>query len=149
MCESDVPIPVWMRPRLAYFRASAAQSMSFSTARVRAQIVGHVTAFEISMTELKSPGLEIGNPASITSTPNCSSCFATCIFSTVFNWHPGTCSPSRSVVSKIYNLSLILICVLRYYLNRKNLSHYLVGVSEKGFSFHLLIRETVLFAATY
>lgn len=72
----------------------------FSTARVSAQIVGQVTALEISTTELKSPGLDIGNPASITSTPNCSSCFATWIFSTVFNWHPGTCSPSRRVVSK-------------------------------------------------
>ena len=43
----------------------------FSTARVSAQIVGQVTALEISTTELKSPGLDIGNPASITSTPNC------------------------------------------------------------------------------
>ena len=43
--------------------------ISFCTARVKAQMVGHVTAFDISMTELKSPGLEIGNPASITSTP--------------------------------------------------------------------------------
>jgi len=37
--------------------------MSFFTARVSAQIVGAETAFEISSTELKSPGLEIGNPA--------------------------------------------------------------------------------------
>ena len=34
--------------------------MSFFTARVSAQIVGSETAFEISSTELKSPGLEIG-----------------------------------------------------------------------------------------
>ena len=46
-------------------------------ARVKAQIVGQVTAFEISITELKSPGLEMGNPASITSTPNASNAFAT------------------------------------------------------------------------
>ncbi|CCY38147.1 unknown [Tannerella sp. CAG:118] len=83
--------------------------MSFSTARVNAQIVGHVTAFEISTTDLKSPGLDTGNPASITSTPNPSNAFATWIFSTVFNWQPGTCSPSRKVVSKINNLSLICI----------------------------------------
>ena len=106
---SLVPIPVWIRLCLAYFKASAAQSISFSTARVRAQIVGQVTALEISTTELKSPGLEIGKPASITSTPSSSNCFATWIFSTVFNWHPGTCSPSRRVVSKINNLSLISI----------------------------------------
>ena len=107
ICESDVPIPVWIRLCLANFRASAATSISFCTARVNAQIVGHVTALDISITELKSPGLEIGNPASITSTPSSSNAFATWIFSTVFNWHPGTFSPSRSVVSKINNLSLI------------------------------------------
>ena len=81
--------------------------MSFSTARVSAQIVGSETAFEISSTELKSPGLEIGNPASMMSTPRLSSNFATSIFSVVFSWQPGTCSPSRSVVSKMYSLSLI------------------------------------------
>ena len=75
--------------------------MSFSTARDRAQTVGQVTAFEISTTDWKSPGLEIGKPASITSTPSCSRAFATWIFSTVFSWQPGTCSPSRRVVSKM------------------------------------------------
>ncbi len=70
-------MPVWMRLRLAYCNAWAATSMSCSTARVSAQMVGHVTAFEISITEWKSPGLETGNPASITSTPNCSNAFAT------------------------------------------------------------------------
>ncbi len=34
-----------------------------------AQITGAETAFEISTTDWKSPGLEIGNPASIISTP--------------------------------------------------------------------------------
>ena len=85
MCESDVPIPVWIRPRLAYLSASAAMSMSFSTARDSAQTVGQVTALEISTTELKSPGLEIGKPASMTSTPRSSRALATWIFSTVFS----------------------------------------------------------------
>src|SRR5690606_16239514 len=74
---------------------------------VRAQIVGLETALEISTTELKSPGLETGKPASMTSTPSFSSCLATSIFSIVFNWQPGTCSPALSVVSKIYILVLI------------------------------------------
>src|SRR5665647_1915023 len=87
--------------------------MSFSTARVKAQMVGQVTALEISTTDLKSPGLEIGKPASITSTPSCSNTLATSIFSIVFSWHPGTCSPSRRVVSKIYTLlSILLIYIL-------------------------------------
>ena len=77
ICESEVPIPVWIRLCLANLNASAATSISFSTARVKAQIVGQVTALDISITELKSPGLEIGNPASITSTPKASSCLAT------------------------------------------------------------------------
>ena len=63
-------MPVCMRLCLAYLSDSAATSMSFSTARVSAHIVGHVTAFDISITELKSPGLDIGNPASMTSTPS-------------------------------------------------------------------------------
>jgi len=107
MWYGDVPMPVWIRPFLEYFSASAATSISFSTARVRAHIVGQVTAFDISTTELKSPGLEIGKPASITSTPSSCSALATSIFSMVFSWHPGTCSPSRKVVSKMYSLSLI------------------------------------------
>ena len=94
-------MPVWMRLCLAYLSASTATSMSFCTARLSAQTVGQVTALEISTTELKSPGLETGKPASITSTPSSSSAFATWIFSTVLSWHPGTCSPSRRVVSKI------------------------------------------------
>jgi hypothetical protein len=49
MCESLVPMPVWMRLCLANFSESAATSMSFSTARVKAQMVGHVTAFDISI----------------------------------------------------------------------------------------------------
>ena len=77
MCESEVPIPVWIRLCFANFSASTATSISFWTARVKAQIVGQVTALEISITELKSPGLEIGNPASITSTPSASNAFAT------------------------------------------------------------------------
>ena len=36
-----------------------------------------VTAFDISTTELKSPGLDTGNPASITSTPKDSKALAT------------------------------------------------------------------------
>ena len=70
-------MPVWMRLCLAYFKASAATSMSFCTARVKAHIVGHVTALDISITELKSPGLDMGNPASMTSTPSNSNCLAT------------------------------------------------------------------------
>ena len=53
------------------------------------------------------------------------------IFSTVFSWHPGTCSPSLSVVSKIYNLSLIFLInlmllvfgLLYFCLQRKSPSH--------------------------
>ena len=96
-----MPIPVWILPLFAKCSASAATSISFSTARVRAQTVLSFMFFEISTTELKSPGLETGNPHSIISTFSCSSDFASSTFSIVFNWHPGTCSPSLRVVSKM------------------------------------------------
>ncbi len=78
-------MPVWILFRLAYLSDSAATSISFSTARVSAQMVGHVTALEISTTDLKSPGLDTGKPASITSTPNSSNACAIWIFSMVFS----------------------------------------------------------------
>src|SRR5690606_28572334 len=107
---SEAPRPVWIRLRLAYFRASAATSMSSFLARVSAH-TPVVTALEISITERKSPGLEMGNPASMMSTPSPSRALATTIFSSVDNWHPGTCSPSRSVVSKMSIFRLMLFCV--------------------------------------
>ena len=75
--------------------------MSFCTALVKPQTLALVIIFEISLTELKSPGEEIGKPASIISTPNSSSFKANSTFSVVFNLQPGTCSPSRRVVSKM------------------------------------------------
>ena len=53
-----------------------ATSISFLTALVKPQTVAFLTILEISTTELKSPGLETGKPASITSTPSSSSLFA-------------------------------------------------------------------------
>ena len=43
--------------------------MSFSLALLNAHTVAFLIIFEISTTDLKSPGLEIGNPASIMSAP--------------------------------------------------------------------------------
>jgi len=54
--------------------------MSFLTARVKPQTVAFLTILEISTTELKSPGLETGNPASITFTPSSSSLLAITTF---------------------------------------------------------------------
>ena len=54
----------------AYFKADAATFISFSTALVKPQTVAFFTIFEISVTDIKSPGLETGKPASITFTPN-------------------------------------------------------------------------------
>ena len=102
MCEGDTPMPVWMRGRFANFSASAAESMSLSTARVSA----HTTAAspvssEMRRTDSKSPGLEMGKPASMTSTFRRRSWRAMTSFSSVFIEAPGDCSPSRSVVSKM------------------------------------------------
>ena len=54
-----------------------------------------------ALEELGVDVIEIGNPASIISTPNSSSLSANSIFSLVLSLQPGTCSPSRKVVSNI------------------------------------------------
>ena len=103
-----------MRGILAYFRASAATSISFLTARVSPQTVAFFTNLAMASTEAKSPGLEIGKPASIMSTPNWSSRSAMTNFFSVASLQPGTCSPSLRVVSKIFTCSLDINAVLLY-----------------------------------
>jgi len=82
-------MPVCILGFLAYFKASAATSISFLIALVKPQTVAFRTILEISFTELKSPGLEIGNPASIISTPSVSKRSAIINFCSVFNLQPG------------------------------------------------------------
>ena len=120
MCESEVPIPVCIRGFFAYCSASAATFMSFSTDLVSPQTVAFFTIFETASTEEKSPGLDTGKPASIISTPNKSNCSAMITFWSVFNLHPGTCSPSRRVVSNIWTFVLD-ICVNILYIGHTNL----------------------------
>ena len=62
---------------------------------------GPRTEVAISRTASNSPSLEMGKPASITSTPSRSSCRAISSFSSTFIEAPGDCSPSLSVVSKM------------------------------------------------
>ena len=64
---------VWIRNASATFSASAAASMSFATARERAQTRLFLMCFAMVCTDSKSPGEETGKPASITSTPSLSS----------------------------------------------------------------------------
>ena len=75
--------------------------MSCTLVRARPQITGPCTSRAIASTASKSPGLVIGKPASITSTPRRASWRAISSFSLLFSEMPGDCSPSRSVVSKI------------------------------------------------
>ena len=63
--------------------------------------------FATALIASKSPGLAAAKPASITLTPNFSSCFAILIFSSWVIDAPGLCSPSRNVVSNIINLFFI------------------------------------------
>ena len=95
-------MPVWIRGRLAVASASAATSMSLGIARVSPHTTAaSPTSAPMRRTLSKSPGLEIGKPASMTSTPSRTSCRAISSFSSVFIEAPGDCSPSRSVVSKM------------------------------------------------
>ena len=61
MCDSEVPIPVWILGLTAKASASAATSMSFSTDLVSPQTVVLFNILLNSDTDSKSPGLEIGN----------------------------------------------------------------------------------------
>jgi hypothetical protein len=75
--------------------------MSASLHRARPQIVAPRTCRAISVTLSKSPGEAMGKPASMMSTPSCTSAWAISSFSVRFMLAPGDCSPSRSVVSKM------------------------------------------------
>jgi hypothetical protein len=66
----------------------------------KARNLNIATLLAMVRTESKSPGDEAGKPASITSTPNLSSCLAILSFSALFMLAPGDCSPSLNVVSK-------------------------------------------------
>ena len=91
MWLSEVQIPVCILDLLADFNASAATSISFLTALVKPQTRAFLIKLEISSTALKSPGLEMGKPASKTSTPRWSSCYAITNLVTGSNLQPGTC----------------------------------------------------------
>src|SRR4030042_762262 len=91
----------------AYRRASQARSMSPGVVRASPAICGPRTSWETRLTDSKSPGELLGNPASITSTFRRSSWRAILIFSSRFMLAPGDCSPSRSVVSKILIFSIV------------------------------------------
>ena len=93
---------VWMRGRAASLTAPQAASMSALWVRARPQMTGPSTLRAIAWTASKSPGEAIGKPASITSTPSRASCWAISTFSAEFSEMPGDCSPSRSVVSKMW-----------------------------------------------
>ena len=62
-----------------------------------------------AVTDSKSPGEAMGNPASIMSTPNSSKTLEIWIFSSRLMDAPGDCSPSRIVVSNSKTLFVSLI----------------------------------------
>ena len=88
--------------------------MSFSTARANEQIVDSLICLATVLMDLKSPGLAAANPASITSTPNFSSCLAMRNFSSWVIEAPGLCSPSLNVVSKMISLLFLISCCIHY-----------------------------------
>ncbi|MNC16322.1 hypothetical protein D3C75_641750 [compost metagenome] len=103
-----VAMKVWIRPLLAFFSASAARSMSPSSARDRLHTVLSLMVSAIAFTASKSPGLAMAKPASITSTRMRSSALAMRSFSSLVMDAPGLCSPSRSVVSNMMTRSLLM-----------------------------------------
>src|SRR5699024_5583281 len=97
----DVARKMWIRGFGVFFSASHARSISSFLVRARAVTDTSFIVSAISFTAWKSPSEAAGKPASMTSTPSFSSCFAISSFSILFRLTPGDCSPSRSVVSKI------------------------------------------------
>ncbi len=108
MWMSLVEMKVWMRGRSESLTAFQAASTSWALARARPQITGPWTSRAIACTASKSPGEEIGKPASMMSTPRRASWCAISSFSPLFSEIPGDCSPSRRVVSKILTRSFSL-----------------------------------------
>src|ERR1700694_4398497 len=98
---SEVARKTWTRGRAAPCNACQARSTSPVHARARPAMMGRRSDAAILCTASKSPSEAMGNPASITSTPRRSSCWARRSFSCTFILQPGDCSPSRSVVSKM------------------------------------------------
>src|SRR5580698_4924890 len=80
--------------------------MSSRVQRARPAITGPSTSRATALTASQSPREAAGNPASMISTPSSASARATRSFSGCVMLQPGTCSPSRSVVSKIRTRSV-------------------------------------------
>ncbi len=97
----------WITGRAAEPSALPAALMSASLARARAATRTERISSDTIFTESTSPGEAIGKPASMMSTPSFSSWRARRIFSAAFIEHPGDCSPSRRVVSKMVMRPLI------------------------------------------
>lgn len=100
ICTSLVAKKICICGETASLSASSARSISPSTQRASPVTEQCLIAFAMALTHSKSPGEEIGKPASITSIPSFSSCKAIWIFSFTSKLTPGVCSPSLSVVSK-------------------------------------------------
>ncbi len=107
MCSGEVAMKVWMRGATAGRSASPARSMSASPVRASAHTRESFTISATPLTAAKSPGLDAGKPASITSTFRRSSALAMRSLSSRLMAAPGLCSPSRMVVSKMISLSLL------------------------------------------
>src|SRR6266516_7865327 len=105
---SEVAMKMWILGRFAFSTARMARSTSCSRVRASERTIGFTTAAATRRTDSKSPSEEAAKPASITSTPRCSSWRAIASFSSTFMVAPGDCSPSRRVVSKICTRSMVV-----------------------------------------
>ena len=109
MCIGEVAMKTWILGSAAPLTASHAASMSLTLQRARLATVQSLTFSAMVFTDSKSPGDTMANPASIMSTLSFSRQCATSIFSWRFMLQPGDCSPSLSVVSKIFTWSIIIL----------------------------------------
>ena len=103
-----------MRGARAGAIASQVASTSAGIARESAHTTARFTVSATARTDARSPGDEVGKPASITSTPIASSRPAISTFAAREKNTPAACSPSRSVVSKTTTRSRTDIPTVRF-----------------------------------
>src|SRR3954468_8604389 len=137
-----VAMKVWMRGRGALSRARAARSMSPGLQRASAATVTPLNSLATLPTASKSPSEAIGKPASSTSTPRSTSCFAIRSFSATVMLQPHDCSPSRRVVSKTNTRSEVDM-------GRRTSSFKVVGSVAAGIRFHEFIMLCVTMRFAY
>src|SRR6184192_848074 len=89
MCRSETGMTTWICGDCASLMARQTASISSRSARASAVTAKLRISRAMRLHASNSPAEELGNPASMTSTPSFSSCLAMRSFEVAFRWKPG------------------------------------------------------------